>query len=132
MPRKRASSIRCQGGKRGRASRSALADFYLIEVNYLNEGDPPAKVGRSIIKSLREIRAWQRGSGAARLVEAPDPIPPVRIKAIRKKVAKSIRVFSERFGLPNKTVQHPAWSPRQPSGVSGRHERGREDEEEQV
>ena len=76
------------------------------------------KVGRSIVKSLKEIRAWQRGKGVVRLVEVTDPIPPVRIKAIRKKVAKSVRVFSERFGLPAKTVQQWEQGARQPDAAS--------------
>jgi putative transcriptional regulator len=76
------------------------------------------KVGQSVIRSLKEIRAWQRGKGTARLVEVPDPIPPVRIKAIRKKVAKSVRVFSERFGLPAKTVQQWEQGARRPDAAS--------------
>ena len=47
------------------------------------------KVGRSVIRSLKEIRAWRRGTADVRVVDVPDPMPPVRIKAIRKKVAKS-------------------------------------------
>jgi len=76
------------------------------------------KIGGSVIRSLREIRAWQRGKGTVRLVEVPDPIPPRRIKAIRKKVAKSVRVFSERFGLPAKTVQQWEQGARRPDAAS--------------
>jgi putative transcriptional regulator len=76
------------------------------------------KIGQSVIKSLKEIRAWQHGKGGVRLVEVPDPIPPVRIKAIRKKVAKSVRVFSERFGLPAKTVQQWEQGARRPDAAS--------------
>lgn len=76
------------------------------------------KVGQSVIKSLKEIRAWQRGKAGLRIVEVPDPIPPVRIKAIRKKVAKSVRLFSERFGLPAKTVQQWEQGARQPDAAS--------------
>jgi putative transcriptional regulator len=76
------------------------------------------KVGQSVIKSLKEIRAWQRGKRTLRIVEVPDPIPPVRIKAIRKKVAKSVRVFSERFGLPAKTVQQWEQGARRPDAAS--------------
>lgn len=75
-------------------------------------------IGRSVIRSLKEIRAWQRGKGAVRLVEFPDPIPPTRIKAIRKKVAKSVRVFSERYGLPAKTVQQWEQGARRPDAAS--------------
>ena len=76
------------------------------------------RVGQSVIRSLKEIRAWQRGKRVAHLVEVPDPIPPVRIKAIRKKVAKSVRVFSERFGLPAKTVQQWEQGARRPDAAS--------------
>jgi putative transcriptional regulator len=76
------------------------------------------KIGRSVIRSLKEIRAWQSGQAAVRLVEFPDPIPPVRIKAIRKKAAKSVRVFSERFGLPAKTVQQWEQGARRPDAAS--------------
>jgi len=67
---------------------------------------------------LREIRAWQRGKASLRIVEVPDPISRVRIKAIRKKVAKSVRLFSERFGLPAKTVQQWEQGARQPDAAS--------------
>ena len=76
------------------------------------------KIGRSVIRSLKEIRAWQRGKGMVRVVDVPDPIPPVRIKAIRKKVAKSVRVFSELFGLPAKTVQQWEQGARRPDAAS--------------
>ena len=76
------------------------------------------KVGRSVIKSLTEIRAWQHGKGDVRVIDAPEPIPPVRVKAIRKKVAKSVRVFSERFGLPAKTVRQWEQGARRPDAAS--------------
>lgn len=75
-------------------------------------------VGRSVIRSLKEIRAWQRGNGEATFSEFPDPIPPTRIKAIRKKAASSVRVFSERFGLPAKTVQQWEQGARRPDAAS--------------
>jgi putative transcriptional regulator len=75
-------------------------------------------VGLSVVKSLREIRAWQRGKGGLRVMEIPEPIPAVRIKAIRKKAAKSVRVFSERFGLPAKTVQQWEQGARRPDAAS--------------
>jgi putative transcriptional regulator len=42
----------------------------------------------------------------------------MRIKAIRKKAAKSVRVFSERFGLPTKTVQQWEQGARRPDAAS--------------
>jgi DNA-binding transcriptional regulator YiaG len=35
----------------------------------------------------------------------PDPMPAMRVKTIHRKVAKSVRIFSERFGLPANTVR---------------------------
>ena len=76
------------------------------------------EIGQSVIKSLKQIRAWRRGAGRVKIVEAPKPIAPARIKAIRKKAAKSVRVFSERFGLPAKTVQQWEQGARRPDAAS--------------
>ena len=75
-------------------------------------------VGQSVIKSLKEIRAWRRGEERIKIVEAAKPIAPTCIKAIRKKAAKSVRVFSERFGLPAKTVQQWEQGARRPDAAS--------------
>jgi putative transcriptional regulator len=77
-----------------------------------------SEVGQSIIKSLKEIRAWQRGELELIVTEIPAPIAPTRIKAIRKKAARSVRVFSERFGLPAKTVQQWEQGARRPDAAS--------------
>ena len=76
------------------------------------------RMGQSIVKSLEEIRAWQRGEIKLAVIEIPDPIPPKRIKAIRKKVANSVRVFSERFGLPANTVRQWEQGVRRPDAAS--------------
>ena len=76
------------------------------------------EVGRSVIRSLKEIRAWQRGEIELNVAEIPAAIPPTRIKAIRKKAARSVRVFSERFGLPAKTVQQWEQGARRPDAAS--------------
>jgi putative transcriptional regulator len=76
------------------------------------------EVGRSVIRSLKEIRAWQQGKGKVSITEFPEPIPPMRIKAIRKKNARSVRIFSERFGLPAKTVQQWEQGARRPDAAS--------------
>jgi putative transcriptional regulator len=76
------------------------------------------EVGQAVIKSLKEIRAWQRGELDLSVPEVPDPMPPLRVKAIRKKVAKSVRVFSERFGLPAKTVRQWEQGARRPDAAS--------------
>lgn len=76
------------------------------------------EVGQSVIRSLQEIRAWQRGELAISFVEVPASIPPARVKAIRKRAAKSVRLFSERFGLPAKTVQQWERGARRPDAAS--------------
>ena len=76
------------------------------------------EVGRSVIRSLKEIRAWQRGEIELNVTEVPSPIPPTRMKAILKKAARSVRVFSQRFGLPAKTVQQWEQGARRPDAAS--------------
>ena len=76
------------------------------------------EVGQSVIRSLKEIRAWQRGERKLNVTEAPTPIPAMRIKSIRKKTASSVRIFSERFGLPAKTVQQWEQGARHPDAAS--------------
>ena len=75
-------------------------------------------VGQAVIASLREIRAWQRGELTLDVTETPDPMPAVRVKTIRRKVAKSVRVFSERFGLPANTVRQWEQGARRPDTAS--------------
>ena len=76
------------------------------------------EIGRSVIRSLKEIRAWQRGEIELSVTEVTAAIAPTRIKAIRKKAARSVRVFSERFGLPAKTVQQWEQGARRPDAAS--------------
>ena len=75
-------------------------------------------LGQEIIAGLKEVLAWQRGELELNVIEIPDPIPPVRIKAIRKKAAKSVRIFSDRFGLPAKTIQQWERGARRPDAAS--------------
>ncbi len=76
------------------------------------------RLGQDIIAGLTEVLAWQRGELDLAVVEIPDPIPPKRIKAIRRKAAKSVRVFSQRFGLPAKTVRQWEQGARRPDTAS--------------
>lgn len=76
------------------------------------------KVGRSVSRSPQDIRARQRGKGRAAVLAVPPPILPARIKAIRKKAAKSVRIFSKRFGLPANTVRQWEQGARQPDTAS--------------
>jgi putative transcriptional regulator len=76
------------------------------------------RMGRSIIRSLKEIRDWQQGKGHVDVVEIAAPIPPARVKAIRKKLAQSVRLFSAEYGLPAKTVQQWEQGVRSPDAAS--------------
>lgn len=69
--------------------------------------------GDKLTESLREVLAWKRGEIALEIVNI-DPLPAKRIKAIRKKVAKSTKVFEERFGIPAATVEGWEQGRRQP------------------
>ena len=77
-----------------------------------------SSVGRAVIASLEEIRAWQRGAGTVTIVDVPDPIAPARVKAIRRKLARSVRLFSDRFGLPANTVRQWEQGARRPDAAS--------------
>jgi putative transcriptional regulator len=60
-------------------------------------------IGKGILEGLEELRAWKRGEIALEVVNV-DPMPPERIKAIRKKVAKSPAKFEARYGISAATV----------------------------
>jgi putative transcriptional regulator len=77
-----------------------------------------SSVGQAVIASLKEIRAWERGAGTVTVVDVPDPIAPARVKAIRRKLARSVRLFSERFGLPANTVRQWEQGARRPEAAS--------------
>lgn len=64
-----------------------------------------SELGLALEESLREVAAWRRGEVELDMVEV-DPMPAERIKAIRKKVAKSAKAFERRFGISAKTVQN--------------------------
>ena len=61
-------------------------------------------LGLEIEAGLREAIAHRRGEMTlpSRRVEV---MPPTRVKAIRKKVAKSPKEFERRFGVPARTVE---------------------------
>lgn len=61
--------------------------------------------GRGIEEGLREALAWMRGEIALEVVNI-DPMPAARIRAIRKKVAKSAKEFERRFGIPAATINN--------------------------
>lgn len=67
--------------------------------------DENGAVGDGIVEGLREAVAWKRGEIALDAVEI-DPMPPERVRAIRKSVAVSTRSFEKRFGIPAATMNN--------------------------
>lgn len=75
--------------------------------------DTRSELGLALADSLREVAAWKRGQVELDVREV-DPMPAKRIKAIRKKVAKSAKEFERRFGIPAATVQNREQGRRKP------------------
>ncbi len=61
--------------------------------------------GAALVEALQEVVAWKLGETALEVVNI-DPMPPERIRAIRRKVARSVRAFEARFGIPASTVNN--------------------------
>jgi putative transcriptional regulator len=74
-------------------------------------------LGREIEAGLREAIAHRRGETAleGRMVT---PMSADRVKAIRKRVAKSPKEFERRFGVPARTVE--GWEQGRKLDVAGR------------
>ena len=70
----------------------------------MTDPEPRTPLGLELEAALREAVAHRRGAVAleSRLV---DPMPPERVRAIRKAVARSTRHFEARFGVPARTVE---------------------------
>jgi putative transcriptional regulator len=64
-------------------------------------------------EALREALAWKRGELELELVEI-DPMPAERVRAIRRKAARSAKAFERRFGISAATVQNWEQGRRQP------------------
>ena len=62
-------------------------------------------LGDALQEGLQEALAWKRGKIALEVRNA-DAMPAERIRAIRKKVAKSAKEFERRFGIPAATVNN--------------------------
>ncbi|MDI3309512.1 MAG: helix-turn-helix domain-containing protein [Acetobacteraceae bacterium] len=56
-------------------------------------------------EALEEVRAWKHGELALE-VRIVEPMPAERIRAIRRKVARSAKEFEARFGIPAATVNN--------------------------
>lgn len=67
--------------------------------------DKRTELGLGLEEGLREALAWKRGELALETVHI-DPMPAERIRAIRKKVAKSVKEFERRFGIPASTINN--------------------------
>lgn len=63
------------------------------------------ELGLALEEGLREALAWKRGDLSLETVTI-DPMPAERIRAIRRKVAKSAREFEQRFGIPAATIRN--------------------------
>jgi putative transcriptional regulator len=74
--------------------------------------------GEGLIEGLKEALAWKRGEIAREVVNIV-AMPPARVRAIRKKVAKSAKVFEARFGIPAATLNNWEQGRREPD-VSAR------------
>jgi putative transcriptional regulator len=61
--------------------------------------------GDGLLEGLREAAAWRRGELALETINV-DPMPPARVKEIRKAVAKSTKEFERRFGIPAATMEN--------------------------
>jgi putative transcriptional regulator len=58
-----------------------------------------------LLEGLREAVAWKRGEFALEVVNC-DPMPPNRIRAIRKRVARFAREFEKRFSISAASVKN--------------------------
>ena len=56
----------------------------------MNDADRTPAFGDELLEGLREAAAWKRGELALETVET-DPLPPERIRSIRRPVVRSAR-----------------------------------------
>lgn len=75
--------------------------------------EQPYNLGAALAEALDEVRGWKRGDVALEVVNIA-PMPPERIKAIRRKVARSARAFEARFGIPAATLNNWEQGRREP------------------
>ena len=70
----------------------------------LGQSQADTEFGDRLIDGLKEALAWKRGE-----IDLPthaiDLMPPARVKAIRKRLAKSPKAFEKRFGIPARTLE---------------------------
>ena len=73
--------------------------------------------GDGLLEGLREAVAWKRGE-VALPVRVVEPMPPERVRAIRKRVASSAKAFERRFGIPAATVTNWEQGRRSPDPIA--------------
>lgn len=66
--------------------------------------DKDTQFGADLLEAMKEVAAWKRGEIALPVREV-DPMPPARIKAIRKGAARSAKEFEHKFHVPARTLE---------------------------
>jgi putative transcriptional regulator len=72
-----------------------------------------SELGLALEEALGEVLAWKRGELELEVIEI-DPMPAERVRAIRRKAARSAKAFERRFGISAATVQNWEQGRRQP------------------
>jgi putative transcriptional regulator len=70
----------------------------------LGVSEADTEFGERLIGGLKEALAWKRGE-VVLPVRSVESMPPARVKAIRKRLAKSPKEFERKFGIPARTVE---------------------------
>lgn len=60
--------------------------------------------GADLTEAMKEVVAWKRGEIALSVREV-DPMPPERVRTIRKTAAKSAKEFERKFHVPARTLE---------------------------
>ncbi len=66
--------------------------------------DEDTAFGAEILEALAEVAAFKRGDVTLEMREI-DPMPPERIRSIRRAAAKSARDFERKFHVPARTLE---------------------------
>jgi putative transcriptional regulator len=66
--------------------------------------DEDTQFGADLVEAMAEAAAWKRGDIALAVREI-DPMPPERIRAIRRAAAKSARDFEQKYHVPARTLE---------------------------
>jgi putative transcriptional regulator len=70
-------------------------------------------LGEALIQGMEEAVAWKRGEMALETVRI-SPMPPDRVRAIRKKFSRTTKAFELRFGIPAATLNNWEQGRREP------------------